>query len=67
MFVIVLNFLWIWVLKELLLEEINLILNDCVREGLDDVFYVYLINDEVNDFNLKMIKKICKDFIEIDV
>lgn len=47
-------------------EETNLILNDCIREGPDEVLHVYSTNDEVNDFNLKMLKKTCKDLIEID-
>lgn len=40
---------------------------ECVREGLEDVLYIYVINDEVNFYNLIMLEKNCMDFVEIDV
>lgn len=51
--------------KEPMIEETKLILNDCIREGPDDVLHVYSTNDEVNDFNLKMLRKTCEDLVEI--
>lgn len=40
---------------------------ECVREGLDDVLYVYVINDEVNNYNFKMLCNSCDNFVEINV
>lgn len=37
----------------------------CVKDGNDNVFYVFFINDEVNEFNLYMIKKICENILEV--
>lgn len=37
----------------------------CVKDGNDNVFYVFFINDEVNEFNLYMIKKMCEDILEV--
>lgn len=48
------------------MEILNMII-DCIREGLDDVFYVFLINDEVNIYNLKMLMDKCNDLKEINV
>nr|XP_034317094.1 uncharacterized protein LOC117686352 [Crassostrea gigas] len=47
-------------------EQTNAILNECVREGPDDVLHVYATNDEVNAYNLTMLRKKCDDFVEID-
>ncbi|XP_062621669.1 uncharacterized protein LOC134283235, partial [Saccostrea cucullata] len=47
-------------------EEIRSILNDCVREGPEDVLHVYATNDEVNAYNLTMLKSTCPDLVEID-
>lgn len=39
---------------------------ECIREGLIDVLYVFFINVEVNIYNLIMLRRLCKDLIEID-
>lgn len=41
-------------------------LRECVREGPEDVLHAYATNDEVNNYNLKMLRKSCDDFVEID-
>lgn len=61
-----LNSLRTRVLKQPLSEETNSILNDCIREGPDDVLHVYSTNNEVNEFNLTMLRKSCNDLVEID-
>eukprot|EP00105_Crassostrea_gigas_P043473 XP_019927621.1 PREDICTED: uncharacterized protein LOC105339877 [Crassostrea gigas] len=53
-------------IKQSLEEQTNAILNECVREGPDDVLHVYATNDEVNAYNLTMLRKKCDDFVEID-
>nr|XP_034326069.1 uncharacterized protein LOC105333116 [Crassostrea gigas] len=53
-------------LREPLDTETLSMLHDCVREGPEDVLHVYATNDEVNNYNLKMLRKSCKDFVEID-
>ncbi|XP_062589598.1 uncharacterized protein LOC134251227 [Saccostrea cucullata] len=47
-------------------EETRTILNDCVKEGPEDVLHVYATNDEVNAYNLTMLRRSCKDLVEID-
>ena len=47
-------------------EETKIILNDCVREGPEDALHVYSTNEEVNDYNLKMLRKTCDDLVEIN-
>lgn len=37
----------------------------CIWVGNENVLYVFVINDEVNEYNLKMIKGICIDLWEI--
>ncbi|XP_061175927.1 uncharacterized protein LOC133184868 [Saccostrea echinata] len=41
-------------------------LEDCVREGPEDVLHVFSTNEEVNTFNLSMLKKSCEDLLEIE-
>lgn len=41
-------------------------LENCIREGPDDVLHVYSTNEEVNTFNLSMLRRTCEDLLEID-
>ncbi|XP_062573153.1 uncharacterized protein LOC134235086, partial [Saccostrea cucullata] len=52
--------------NEPLTEEQNLMLERCLREGPEDVLHVFCTNEEVNTFNLTMIRKTCEDLLEID-
>ena len=47
-------------------EETKVMLNDCIREGPEDALHVYATNEEVNEYNLKMLRKSCEDLVEID-
>ncbi|XP_062576240.1 uncharacterized protein LOC134238134 [Saccostrea cucullata] len=49
-----------------LARETNLIINECIREGAEDVLHVYSTNEEVNNYNLAMLRKSCKDLVEIE-
>lgn len=62
----VLNSLRTRELREPLQGEMLSMLHDCVRDGPEDVLHVYATNDEVNTYNLKMLREKCKDFVEID-
>ncbi|XP_062591494.1 uncharacterized protein LOC134252984 [Saccostrea cucullata] len=42
------------------------LIHDCIREGPEDALHVYPTNDEVNNYNLSMLKKSCKDLKEIE-
>ncbi|XP_052719793.1 uncharacterized protein LOC128191648 [Crassostrea angulata] len=53
-------------IKQSLEEQTNSILRECIREGPDDVLHVYATNDEVNAYNLTMLKKKCEEFVEIN-
>ena len=61
-----LNSLRIRIPKQAIDEETKSILNDCVREGPENVLHVYATNDEVNNFNLTILRKSCKELVEID-
>ena len=61
-----LNSLRIRIPKQAIDEETKSILNDCVREGPENVLHVYATNDEVNNFNLTMLRKSCEELVEID-
>ncbi|XP_062609537.1 uncharacterized protein LOC134271330 [Saccostrea cucullata] len=52
--------------KQVLEEETTSILNDCVREGPEHVLHVYATNEEVNGYNLTMLRRTCNDLVEID-
>ncbi|XP_062579086.1 uncharacterized protein LOC134241009 [Saccostrea cucullata] len=65
-FATALNSLRSRVIKQQLEEETKSILNECVREGPVDVLHVYATNEEVNAFNLTMLKRTCEDLVEID-
>lgn len=60
-----LNSLRTRVVKQPLSEETNSILNECIREGPDDALHVYSTNDEVNDYNLEMLKKPVKTLLRL--
>ncbi|XP_062597054.1 uncharacterized protein LOC134258504 [Saccostrea cucullata] len=53
-------------IKQPLEEEISSILNDCLREGPENVLHVYATNEEVNAYNLTMLRRTCPDLVEID-
>ncbi|XP_062569279.1 uncharacterized protein LOC134231343 [Saccostrea cucullata] len=65
-FATALNSLRTRLVKQPLEEEISSILNDCVREGPENVLHVYATNDEVNSYNLSMLRRTCSDLVEID-
>lgn len=52
-------------MEEPLANETFDIVNECIREGPDDVLHVYSTNNEVNEYNLKMLRHKCEDFKEI--
>lgn len=52
-------------IKQPLEDQTNSILHECIREGPDDVLHVYATNDEVNAYNLTMLRKKCEDLVEI--
>lgn len=58
-FAMFLNTLRIRTKGEKLLEETKGMLTNCIREGPEDALHVYSTNDEVNSFNLTMLKKNC--------
>lgn len=41
------------------------IVNECIREGPESVLHVYSTNDEVNAYNLKMLRQSCNELKEI--
>ncbi|XP_062581095.1 uncharacterized protein LOC134242909 [Saccostrea cucullata] len=51
---------------EQLTQQQSNFLQDCIREGPEDVLHVFSTNDEVNTFNLSMLKRSCEDLLEID-
>ncbi|XP_062614313.1 uncharacterized protein LOC134276047 [Saccostrea cucullata] len=53
-------------IKEPLEYETDSILKECEREGPHDVLHVYATNDEVNAYNLTMLRGTCEDIVEID-
>ena len=65
-FAIALNSLRSRLQKQPLDEETNSILNDCVREGPENILHVYATNEEVNEFNLTMLRKSCAELVEVE-
>ena len=65
-FAVALNNLRTRVAKQPIKEETISILNGCIKEGPDDVLHVYSTNEEVNDFNLTMLRKTCENLVEIE-
>ncbi|XP_061185136.1 uncharacterized protein LOC133193183 [Saccostrea echinata] len=49
-----------------LTQEQTTMLEDCIREGPEDVLHVFSTNEEVNTFNLTMLKRSCEDLLEIN-
>ncbi|XP_062610917.1 uncharacterized protein LOC134272746 [Saccostrea cucullata] len=64
-FATVLNSLRIERSEEPLSEDAKTMLKECIRDGPDEVLHVYPTNDEVNEYNLKMLRTNCEEFIEI--
>lgn len=65
-FATALNLLRTRTLEEPLAAETINTVNECIREGPEDVLHVYSTNDEVNTYNLDMLKQKCKDLKQID-
>lgn len=65
-FAMFLNTLRIRTKGEKLLEETKGMLKSCIREGPEDALHVYSTNDEVNSFNLTMLKKTSVELVQID-
>ena len=65
-FAVALNELRTRVAKQPLEKETSSILNSCIKQGPEDALHVYSTNDEVNDFNLAMLRKTCDDLVEIE-
>ncbi|XP_052691604.1 uncharacterized protein LOC128169518 [Crassostrea angulata] len=64
-FATVLNSLRIRTSEELISEEALATLQECIREGPDDVLHVYSTNKEANEYNLKMLHSNCEQLIEV--
>ncbi|XP_062579865.1 uncharacterized protein LOC134241859 [Saccostrea cucullata] len=47
-------------------NETQLIIADCIREGPEDVLHVFSTNEEVNTYNVTMLRKSCEDLVEIE-
>ncbi|XP_065928750.1 uncharacterized protein [Magallana gigas] len=62
----VLNSLRVRERDEPLTQEQSTMLQDCIREGPEDVLHVFSTNEEVNTFNLTMLNKSCEDLLEIN-
>ena len=65
-FAVALNSLRTRIQKHAIDEKTKSILNDCVREGPENILHVYATNEEVNEFNLTMLRKCCEDLVEIE-
>lgn len=51
---------------EQLTQQQSNLLQECIREGPEDALHVFSTNEEVNAFNLTMLKRSCKDLLEIN-
>ncbi|XP_061191743.1 uncharacterized protein LOC133199982 [Saccostrea echinata] len=49
-----------------LASEAQSMIHECIREGPEDVLHVYPTNEEVNNYNLSMLRKNCEDLVEIE-
>lgn len=65
-FATVLNSLRIRTSEEPISDQAMATLQDCIREGPDDVLHVYSTNQEANEYNLKMLYGNSEDLIEVD-
>ncbi|XP_062573991.1 uncharacterized protein LOC134235839 [Saccostrea cucullata] len=61
-----LNSLRIRLTDEPLTEHQSIMLDRCIREGPEDALHVFCTNEEVNTYNLSMLRKTCEDLLEID-
>ncbi|XP_062567225.1 uncharacterized protein LOC134229488 [Saccostrea cucullata] len=62
----ILNSLRVRLLDEPLTQDQNDMLDDCVRDGPEDALHVFSTNEEVNTYNLSMLRKSCDNLLEID-
>nr|XP_022300726.1 uncharacterized protein LOC111108932 [Crassostrea virginica] len=51
--------------EEPLSDEAKAMLKECIREGPEEVLHVYSTNQEVNDYNLKMLRENSEELIEV--
>lgn len=52
--------------KEKLTEQQTNLLVECIREGPIDALHVFSTNEEVNTYNLTMLRSSCQDLIEVN-
>nr|XP_034322603.1 ATP-dependent DNA helicase pif1-like [Crassostrea gigas] len=64
-FATVLNSLRIRTSEELISDDALSTLQECIREGPDDVLHVYSTNQEANEYNLKMLHRNCEQLVEV--
>lgn len=62
----ILNSLRVRERNEPLTQQQSNCLENCIREGPEDVLHVFSTNEEVNTFNLSMLRRTCEDLLEID-
>lgn len=65
-FVEILNLLRVRTKEEQLNMKVIEHFRECVREGPEDALHVFATNDEVNDYNLSMLKHKSLDLVEIE-
>nr|XP_022308223.1 uncharacterized protein LOC111114232 [Crassostrea virginica] len=65
-FAAALNSLRIRVKDQPMEHETKAMLNACIREGPIDALHVYATNEEVNEYNLTMLRRTCNELVEID-
>nr|XP_022305765.1 uncharacterized protein LOC111112528 [Crassostrea virginica] len=51
--------------EEPISDEAKAMLKECIREGPEEVLHVYSTNQEVNDYNLKMLRENSEELIEV--
>ncbi|XP_062597979.1 uncharacterized protein LOC134259411 [Saccostrea cucullata] len=64
-FATVLNSLRVRTCEEAISDEALKTLQECIRDGPDDVLHVYSTNQEANEYNLKMLHGSCEELIEV--
>lgn len=62
----ILNSLRVREKDEPLTQQQSHFLENCIREGPEDVLHVFSTNEEVNTFNLSMLRRSCENLLEID-
>ncbi|XP_061167749.1 uncharacterized protein LOC133176667 [Saccostrea echinata] len=65
-FATVLNSLRTREIGEPLGSETQCMIQECIRDGPEEVLHVYPTNDEVNSYNLTMLKRNYEDLVEIE-